>query len=168
MRDFIEVDTLAFEIRYCSTIYGVFDISKRVCANLWPYKHCDVIRVLFVFCHAVASFAQDSREINSHSYAHFNYHVMIAQWVKFSLYERCLARLMALEKKRLGGSGLFCTVHTARAVLWEDLDCSVQYIPRGLFCGRDWTVLYSKYCTGSFVGGSGLFYTVHNAWIVLW
>ena len=114
MRYFIEVDALTFEIRYC----GVFDISKSVCADLWPYTHCDVIRVLFVFSRAVVSSAQDSREINSCSYAHFSYHVTIAQWVKFLLYERCLARLMVLEKKRLGGSGRYCTVYTAGAV-WD-------------------------------------------------
>ena len=130
MRVFIEVDALAFEIRHCSTNYGVFDISKLVCANLWPYTHCDVIRVLFVFGHAVAFIAQDSREINSCSYAHFDYRVMIAQWVKFSLYERCLARSVVLEKKRFGECGLCCAVRTARAV-W-----------------RVWTVLYCAYCAG--------------------
>jgi len=66
------------------------------------------------------------------------------------------------------GSGLFCTVHIAWAVLREGLDCSVQYIKRGLFCGRVWTVLYSTYCLGYFVGGSGLFCTVNTARAVLW
>ena len=100
---------MAFEIRYCSTNYDVFDISKRLRADLWPCTYCDVIRVLFVFCHATACIAQDSREINSCFYAHLNYPVMIAQGVKFSLCERCLARSVVLEKEGLGGSGLCCT-----------------------------------------------------------
>ena len=66
-----------------------------------------------MFCHAAVAVPQESREINSCLYAHFNYHVMIAQRVKFSLHERCLFRSVVLEKNGLGGPGLY----TARAVL---------------------------------------------------
>jgi len=104
----VEVGTLAFEIRYCSTNYGVFEFSRRVCANLLPCTYYDFIRVLFVCCHAAASTAQDSREINFCFYAHFNYQMTIVQCVKFSLCERCLARSVVLEYKGLRGPGLCC------------------------------------------------------------